>query len=153
MDNESDPMSIWKKYISAWNLHDIERVLAIVSDSFEYNESPMTMTKSIIGKEQFSRYLETVFNNLPDLHIEITSLDAGNNAAWSESVMRGTYQKKNLFFPEIKRKMDVKVACSFKVKAGLLAQENLYWDRASLLRQLGFLPSLLGVITQPVWRP
>lgn len=144
---------VWKTYIRAWNRHNLDEILAIVSDGFIYDERPMTMRAPLIGKSAFANYLARVLKAFPDLSIEILSCDAGKQTAWSESLMRGTQTGRINWLPPSNKRMAVRVACVFEVAGGALTHERLYWDRANTLRQFGAIASVLGVLTRPVWRP
>lgn len=144
---------IWEAYIRAWNRHDVDAILAIVSDDFIYDERPMTMQEPLVGKAAFAEYLQGVFTAFPDLCIEILSLDAGETMAWSESMMRGTHTGRMNWMPPSKKQMIVRVACAFEVAHEQLIHERLYWDRANVLRQFGSLASVFGIFSQPVWKP
>ena len=90
---------------------------------------------------------------IPDIHIELISLEEGINTCWSESIMRGRFVKSFKLLPSFQESMGAKVACAFSVEEGVLKEERLYWDKGNTLRQFGTLASLFGVISKPVWRP
>lgn len=144
---------VWEAYIQAWNRHDINEILAIVSDDFIYDERPMTMREPLVGKTAFADYLARVFTAFPDLSIEILSCEAGKETAWSESMMRGMQTGRMGRLPPSKKQMAVRVACAFEVAQGRLIHERLYWDRANTLRQFGAIASVFGILTQPAWKP
>jgi steroid delta-isomerase-like uncharacterized protein len=152
MDNSADSKSVWLRYIEAWNEHNVDNILAFVADDFVYDEVPMTMHKPIRGKEEFKRYLSRVFRTIPDLHIDIVSLDVGGDFGFSESVMTGTLKIGNNIL-NVKRKIHSKVACRFDTANGKLIRENLYWDKGNTLKQLGVIASLMGVTIKPAWKP
>lgn len=148
-----DAKRVWDLYIQAWNRHDIEGILAAVSDDFIYDECPMTMRQPLVGKTDFANYLTRVLTAFPDLSIELLSLDTGEKMAWSESLMRGTQTGKMGRLPPSKKQMVVRVACAFEVAHGRLIHERLYWDRANTLRQFGAVASVFGILAQSAWRP
>lgn len=144
---------IWEKYIRAWNRHNINEILATVSEEFIYDERPMTMCEPLVGKPAFAKYLARVFTAFPDLSIEIISCDEGRQTAWSESLLRGTQTGRMNWIPPSKKRIAVRVACAFEVAGESLIHERLYWDRANTLRQFGTVASVFGLLTQSVWKP
>lgn len=144
---------IWEAYIHAWNRHDIDGILSIVSDDFIYDERPMTMLKPLVGKTAFADYLSGVFKAFPILSIKILTCEASGKTAWSESIMWGKQTGRLGKFPASENPMVVRVACAFEVAGGKLIHERLYWDRANTLRQLGAFASVFGIFSQPVWKP
>jgi steroid delta-isomerase-like uncharacterized protein len=151
MQNFSESKQAWLRYIESWNDHDVERILDNVSDDFIYDECPMTMHKPVRGKIEMRKYLTKVFTNLPDIHISLTSLEVGYEMGFSESTMKGTFQKKIATIC-IKRKINVKVACRFNVRNNLLTRENLYWDRGNTLKQLGLIPAIIEMSFTSAWK-
>src|SRR4030095_14508532 len=82
---------VWRRYIDAWNRHDVDAILDNVTDDFIYDERPATMDRPLQGRRAFRAYLERPFTAFPDLRIEVTSCEAGSTLAVSESIMRGTH--------------------------------------------------------------
>ena len=146
----SDAIGVWRAYIEALNRHDVEAVLEVVSEDVIYDERPMTMRAPVVGKERMAAYWRRAFAILPDLSIEILTLDVGRDGAWSESIMRGTQSGKVGWTPPSGKRMEARVACAFQVTAGKLAHERLYWDRANTLRQFGRIPAVIGLLRNPV---
>ena len=151
MHHSNEAKQAWLHYIESWNDHDVQRILHNVSDDFVYDECPMTMHKPLKGKVEMRKYLMRVFTILPDIHISLTSLDVGHEMGFSESIMKGTFQK-NIAMICIKRTINVKVACRFNVSNNLLTRENLYWDRGNTLKQLGFIPAMMEMSFTPAWK-
>ena len=116
---------VWRRYIDAWNRHDVDAILDSVTDDFIYDERPATMDRPLQGRQAFRAYLERTFTAFPDLRIEVTSCEAGSTLAVSES------------------------HCVFEVRDDRLAHERLYWDLANTLRQLGRFAALLAVAFRP----
>jgi steroid delta-isomerase-like uncharacterized protein len=143
--------AVWLRYIEAWNQHDIEQIIACVSDDFIYDECPMTMHKPLKGKAEFRKYLLRVFQDIHDFHITLTSLDAGGEMGWSESIMNGHLKVKRGIL-HLESTIHAKVACRFNVEGGKLVKENLYWDRGNTLKQIGKFPAVLEMLFTKAWR-
>jgi steroid delta-isomerase-like uncharacterized protein len=145
----SNPEHVWRRYIDAWNSHDIEAIVASVTDDFIYDERPATMDRPLHGRTAFREYLKRIFGAFPDLRIELTTCDVGAALAVSESIMRGTHLGSLNGLPPTRRRITTRVACVFEVRNGQLAHERLYWDRANTLRQLGRLAAMAAVALKP----
>jgi steroid delta-isomerase-like uncharacterized protein len=148
----NDARIVWQHYIDAWNSHDVDKILACTSETFVYDEVPMTMHKPIEGQMQFRKYLIRVLSLAPDLHITVLSLDEGTDFGFSESVMTGTLSVGKGVL-KIERKITAKVACRFDVADGKLVREHLYWDKGNTLRQVGILASLVAMLSKEAWTP
>jgi steroid delta-isomerase-like uncharacterized protein len=146
----NSPQHVWRSYIDAWNRHDVDAILDSVTDDFIYDERPATMDRPLQGRSAFRAYLERTFAAFPDLHIDVTSCDAGSALAVSESIMRGTHLGKLGALPATRRRIATRVACVFEVRNGKLAHERLYWDRANTLRQLGRFAAVVDVALKPL---
>jgi steroid delta-isomerase-like uncharacterized protein len=146
----SNPQQLWRSYIDAWNRHDVDAIVDGVTEDFIYDERPATMDTPLRGKAAFRAYLERTFEAFPDLTIEVTSCDSGAALAVSESIMRGTHLGKLNGLPPTRKRITTRVACVFEVKAGKLAHERLYWDRANTSRQLGRFVAIVGAAVRPL---
>jgi steroid delta-isomerase-like uncharacterized protein len=140
---------VWRRYIDAWNRHDVDAILDNVTDDFIYDERPATMDRPLQGRRAFRAYLERTFTAFPDLRIEVTSCEAGSTLAVSESIMRGTHLGSLGGLSATRRRITTRVACVFEVRDDRLAHERLYWDLANTLRQLGRFAALLAVAFRP----
>ncbi len=145
----SSPQRMWRNYIDAWNRHDVDAILASVTDDFIYDERPAMMDRPLQGRPAFRVYLERTFTAFPDLRIDLTSCDAGSALDVSESVMRGAHLGRLDGMRATRKRITARVACVFEVRDGKLAHERLDWDRANTVRQLGRLPAMLAVALKP----
>jgi hypothetical protein len=51
---------VWRRYIDAWNRHDVDAILDNVTDDFIYDERPATMDRPLQGRRAFRAYLAHV---------------------------------------------------------------------------------------------
>jgi len=140
---------VWRRYIDAWNRHEVEAILQLVTEDFIYDERPVTMDRPLRGRPALRAYLERTFTAFPDLSIVVTSCEAGPSLAVSEAVMRGTHLGSLNGMPATRRRITTRVACVFEVKDDKLAHERLYWDRANTMRQLGRIVAVMAVAFTP----
>ncbi len=73
------PREFAERWIEAWNRHDLDAVLALFSDDFEFS-SPLIQTFAgessgrLIGKNAVRTYWQTGLSRLPDLHFELVDV-------------------------------------------------------------------------------
>jgi steroid delta-isomerase-like uncharacterized protein len=145
----TEPERMWNAYIEAWNTHNIDDVLAAVSEQFVYDERPMTMAAPLKGRRSFAKYLRGVFEVFPDLRIETTLCDTGSTVGIAESLMTGTYRGRRGVPLGRGKSISARVACVFEVTQGWLAHERLYWDRGNTMRQLGLWVAVASAASTP----
>ncbi len=69
-------------WISAWNSHDLDRILEHYTDDFEIT-TPMIKiamgveTGTLKGKESIREYWSIALNKIPDLHFDLQEVTAG----------------------------------------------------------------------------
>lgn len=147
MPNVSNsPSAAWNAYIDSWNRHDVEAILAHVTDDFIYDERPMTMTQPLVGKQAFRQYLEPLFARMPGFAIALKHTHESGHVGWSESEMTARIPISVAGIKLGVSQLQARVACAFEVYEGKLSMERLYWDKAGVLKSLGRLPSLLWAI-------
>ena len=77
------------------------------------------------------------FTAFPDFHAEILTTHHADTAVIVEIRMTGTQKAPWAGIPATSRRMDVRVACIFEFEDDGLVCEKVYFDFATLLRQLG----------------
>jgi predicted ester cyclase len=78
-----------------------------------------------------------LFVGFPDWHAEPGPLHHAADAVFTEVRMTGTHQGEFAGIPPTGQKMDVRVGCIFDFEGDRLVCERVYFDFATVLRQLG----------------
>lgn len=119
-------------FIEALNRHDAEAAVELLAEDVLFWEP--TYDEPRRGREAVRRELEGFFAMLPDIRFTTESAMADGTRAFHEWSYRATYEGRPIQLRE----------CSVsRLDAdGRLAEVWVYFDRLSLLRQLGLAPEL-----------
>ncbi len=102
-------------------------------------------------------YYASLLRAAPDFQIEVLSSRAAEDAVVLEVRLTGTHLGSWRGLPATGRRIDIPICAIFTFDAGdRLAGERIYYDRATVLRQLGvfFEPdTLLGKLVTPLMHP
>ena len=124
---------------TAWNTHDAPAFAA------QYSEDAVLRViatgDTLHGREQLRAVAEAYLHAFPDLHIgRRNTYDCGEAACIIESTFKGTHQGEFIGVPPTHRSVELLTCSIFTLGVdGLLAEEVVYFDAATLLRQLGVL--------------
>ena len=92
------------------------------------------------GREQIEAFLEPQFRAFPDWHIERRGFYVCGEATWVEWTVTGTHAGEFMGYAATHRGVELRGCSSFRFTSdGLIAVEDLYFDPATMLRQLGLL--------------
>jgi steroid delta-isomerase-like uncharacterized protein len=83
--------------------------------------------------------LQGLFEGFPDFHAEIERLHHSDGAVAAEVRMQGTHRGPWAGIPATGRRIDVPVLSLFLFEGDKLVCEKVYFDMATLMRQLGAL--------------
>ena len=78
----NDSKNFAKKWIEAWNSHDIDKILEHYSDDFEIT-TPMIKkllgddSGTLYGKKDIKKYWKDALKKVPDLHFELLDVAVG----------------------------------------------------------------------------
>jgi steroid delta-isomerase-like uncharacterized protein len=109
-----DGRRVLDAWATAWSAHDTERVLALFTDDCIYED--VTFGAVCRGAKELRAFADGVFAAVPDFKIELTTRFTAGSFAGMEWVMSGTHQ-------------------------GEFPGNADYWDAATVMRQVGLLPS------------
>lgn len=83
--NAEQAQSFAHEWVSAWNAHDLDRILAHYEDDFEMS-SPVIIRSmdepsgTLQGKELISSYWRKALDRYPELHFDLLHVLAGANS-------------------------------------------------------------------------
>jgi steroid delta-isomerase-like uncharacterized protein len=125
--------SIVQKHVAAENRHDVDAAIATFHAP-RYEVQPMGIVHD--GKEAVDELLSGVFNGFPDFTVEIVKTHHSDDAVILEIKMKGTHQGEWAGFKPIGKTMNIPAACIFDFDQDRLIGEKVYFDMATLARQL-----------------
>jgi steroid delta-isomerase-like uncharacterized protein len=124
---------------AAWSSHNMERVLALFTEDLLYEDVTLgVMNRSAAELRVFG---EGFFSGFPDVTFEVRSSFANGTNGSAEWVMRGTHKGDLPEMPATGKRVDVRGASVFEFAGDKIRRCSDYWDKATLLRQLGLMPS------------
>jgi len=131
-----------KDLFAAVNAHDVEQFLSLHTDDIIVENVALgTISR---GKEAVRANLERNFAAIPDYRIELTSCFASGDRQWEEYVACGTHEGEFMGIPATGKSFSFRVTTVRELRNGKTSHVSVYYDSASLMRQLGVLPQLLG---------
>ncbi|HEU4980866.1 MAG TPA: ester cyclase [Solirubrobacterales bacterium] len=97
------------------------------------------------GKKEVERYFEETRRAFPDQRNELLALHHTDDAVIVEAVVRGTHRGPLRGLPPSGREFELPILSVFLFEGDKLICERVYFDRTTLLRQLGFARDPLGL--------
>lgn len=124
----------------AWSSQDVEKILSIYSDDCVYEDT--ALGEIFHGKEEIRAFLLNSFEAFPDFKAETKGFFAADNQICNEGVISGTHigDVPNLP-PATKKSFTIRCAHICKLRDGKAIRITDYYDGASVMQQLGHLPT------------
>ena len=124
---------IVKTHVESENRHDVDAAIATFH-SPRYEVQPMGIVHD--GKEAVNELLSGVFKGFPDFTVEIVKTHHSDNAIILEIRMKGTHQGEWAGIKPTGKTLNIPAACIFDFDQDRLIGEKVYFDMATLTRQL-----------------
>jgi steroid delta-isomerase-like uncharacterized protein len=135
-DARSARMAIVEQHIRLENEHDLEGVLQTFGDGAHYNDE--AWEEHYEGVSGVRRFYEQMMQALPDLKIDVQRRHVSDDAILVEVRIRGTHLGAWRGLPPTGRPVDFPLCGIYTFDAqDRLAGEKIYYDRATVLRQVG----------------
>jgi steroid delta-isomerase-like uncharacterized protein len=154
-DRRSARIAIVEQHIRLENEHDLEGILRTFGDTARYDDEPWG--EHYKGRNGVRLFYEQLMTALPDLEIEVQHRHVADNAVLVEVIIRGTHLGGWRGLPATGRPVEFPLCGVYTFDADdHLAGEKIYYDRGTVLRQLGVFhepPSVLGQICILVTHP
>jgi steroid delta-isomerase-like uncharacterized protein len=149
-------IALVEQHIGLENAHDLPGVLATFGDTGRYDDEPWN--EHYTGREGVQRFYEQLMSAVPDLQIDAQRRHVTADAVVVEVLIRGTHLGAWRGLPATGRRLEFPLCGIYTFDANdRLAGEKIYYDRATVLRQLGVFyepQSLLGqlctLLTHPI---
>jgi len=134
-----DNATIVRAHYDAFNRRDIDKSLALVTDDVKWMNIPFNVNYT--GRAGFREFLDNWTTAMADCKVEIVNLVAGDEWSVVEFIGRGTHTGPLAgpqgSIPATRNKLELKCCEVLRVKDGQIAEGHVYFDAATLLRQLG----------------
>ena len=146
-DSRSARIATVEQHIRLENEHDLEGVLGTFGDTARYDDEPWD--EHYTGRSGVRRFYEQLMKALPDLEIDVQQRYVAESAVFVEVIIRGTHLGGWRGLPATGRRVEFPVCGVYTFDAdNRLAGEKIYYDRGTVLRQLGLFHEPQSVLGQ-----
>jgi steroid delta-isomerase-like uncharacterized protein len=126
--------SIVREHMDSENRHEFDATLA----TFEHPRYELIATGDVYnGTEEVERYFEETRRAFPDQRNELRALHHADDAVLVEAIIRGTHLGPLRSLPPTGRSFELPILSIFLFDGEKLVCERVYFDQATMLRQLG----------------
>lgn len=135
-DRTSVRLKIVEEHVRLENQHDLDGIMGTFGGTAHYDDQPWG--EHYAGLDGVRAYYTALLSAMPDLHIEVHKRYAGEDAIILEAVISGQHLGPWRGLPPTGRRIEFPLCGIFAFDAvDRLAGEKIYYDRATVLRQLG----------------
>lgn len=140
-------IAIVEEHIRLENAHDLEGVLRTFGNTAHYDDEPWD--EHYQGRDGVHLFYAQLLKALPDLQIEVQDRHVADDAVLVEVIIRGTHLGGWRGLPATGRRVQFPLCGVYTFDADdRLAGEKIYYDRGTVLRQLGVFHEPQSVLGQ-----
>jgi steroid delta-isomerase-like uncharacterized protein len=146
-DRRSARIAIVEEHIRLENEHDLDGVLRTFGESPRYDDEPWG--EHYKGQDGVRLFYAQLLRALPDLEIEVQNRHVAEDAVLVEVIIRGTHLGHWKGLPATGRRVDFALCGIYTFRAdNCLAGEKIYYDRGTVVKQLGVFHEPQSVLGQ-----
>ena len=129
-------IKIVEEHVRSENLHDIEAIMHTFGDTAQYDDEPWSEHHA--GRGGVRGYYEDLLRVAPDLKIDVKRRHVTDENIILEVTISGTHIGNWRGLPGTGKKFEFPLSAVYTFDdADKLAGERIYYDRATVLRQVG----------------
>jgi steroid delta-isomerase-like uncharacterized protein len=151
----SDRLTIVHEHVRMENQHDLDGIIGTFGETARYDDEPWDA--HYVGPNEVRTFYAQLLHAMPDLQIDIQQQHASEEAIILEVKIRGRHLGTWRGLPATGRHLDFPLCGIFTFdRRNKLAGEKIYYDRATVLGQLGVFhdpESLRGRIATAITHP
>jgi len=148
-------LSIVEKHVALENAHDLDGIMRTFGETARYDDEPWDAHYS--GREEVREFYTQLLRAMPDLQIDIRRRHASDDAVILEVIIRGRHLGTWRGLPATGNRIEFPLCGIYTFdESNQIAGEKIYYDRASVLGQLGVFhepESLRGRISTALTHP
>jgi steroid delta-isomerase-like uncharacterized protein len=148
-------IAIVEQHVRLENAHDLVGVVGTFGDAAHYDDQ--AWAEHYEGADGVRLFYQQLMKALPDLEIDVIRRHVSDDAVLLEVMIRGTHLGDWRGLPATGRRVEVPLCGVYTFDSqDRLAGERIYYDRATVLRQLGVFhdpQSMLGQICTMATHP
>lgn len=146
-DRKAARIALVEQHIMLENEHNLEGVLATFGNDARYDDQPWG--EHYEGRDGVRQFYAQLMKALPDLEILVRHRHVAEEAIVVEVVIRGTHLGPWRGLPATGRRVELPLCGIYTFDADdRLAGEKIYYDRGTVLRQLGVFHEPLSLVGQ-----
>ncbi len=126
---------VWQRHALAENRHNIDAVLDDLGTDPIYKV--MATSATYKGLDQVRQFYVELFAGLPEANFELVNVFVGEEGVVAEAILRGAQHGVWLGVPPTDREVALPMTIVLPMLHGQILGERLYFDLATLARQLG----------------
>ena len=154
-DRMATRLKLVEEHVRHENDHNLEAIMGTFGATAQYDDEPWDA--HYVGRDAVRAFYEGMLQALPGLRIDVLHTHASDTAVVLEVVIRGQHLGPWRGLPATGAQIELPLCGIFTFDdAERLAGERIYYDRATLLRQLGVFhepDGALGRITTLLTHP
>lgn len=148
-------LALVREHVAAENSHNLGAIMTTFGESAHYYDEPWHEDHA--GHDGVRSYYGDLLQSVPDLVIDVQREHLTNDNVILEVIVRGTHGGSWRGLPATGRPVTFALCGIFSFDANdRLASERIYYDRATVLRQLGVFyepQTTLGQLTTALTHP
>jgi steroid delta-isomerase-like uncharacterized protein len=125
---------LWQRHVLAENRRSIEGLLETLCAEPIYKI--MATSATFKGHEQVAQFYRGLFEGVPDANFELINVFVSEEGVVEESILRGVQRGVLFGVPPTNREIALPMTIVFPILNGKILGERLYFDLATLARQL-----------------
>lgn len=137
-----DNATIVRAHHDAFNKRDIDKGHSLVTDDVKWMSIPFNVTYT--GRTGYREFLDNWTTAMPDCKVEVLNVFGGEEWSVAECIGRGTHTGPLVgpqgAIPATQKVLELKFCEVLKIRDGQICEAHVYFDAASMLRQVGLLP-------------
>ena len=134
----SDPATIAREYLEAWNRRDWETFRGVLHAGYSYTGGDGQTQK---GPEAGLAVGQMFANAFTDGKIELRKISVAGDIAVVEFIARGTHDGDLMGIAPTGRRMELPACTVLEMRDGKILAEREYMDMLHMMQQLGVAPA------------
>jgi steroid delta-isomerase-like uncharacterized protein len=124
-----------ESFITVWNSHDVEKVIPVFTNDVLYED--VTFGAVNHGSAELRKFAASIFAAVPDVKFELVNSAVAREHGTIEWVFTGTDH--GLY--KTGKRFSVRGVSVIDLRGGRISRNLDFYDAASIMRQIGLLPS------------
>ena len=138
-------LRVVEEHLRCENAHDLAGIMATFGDEAEYHDTSWAEHHN--GRAAVQSYYLDALSALPDMRIDMQNCLVTDEAVVLEVSINGTHLGPWRGLPATGRTVQFSLCGIFRFSSnGKLASETIYYDRASVMRQIGLYHEPIGMM-------